>query len=155
MIDTAVGVLNVPELEALVALNVDLAERYQAIADDCDAEPQTRGTAEALAAWRRARARYFREEWAEADRVEAERVEAEREPDLCNGSLGGARPSEPEERPASSRTDDPLRLCTVSASTCEAPPRPGAIALGCRPGLTNEVKSGPRGLAGHARSSSS
>ena len=93
MIETAVGVLNVPELEALVSLNVDLAERYQAIADDRDAEPQTRGTAEALAAWRRERARYFRKECAET-----ERVEAAREPDLCNGSLGGARPPEPEQR---------------------------------------------------------
>ena len=97
MIDTAVGVLNVPELDALVSLNVDLAERYQAIADDRDAEPQTRGTAEALAAWRRARARYFREECAKT-----ERVEAAREPDLCNGSPGGAKPAEREDRPASS-----------------------------------------------------
>jgi hypothetical protein len=71
MIDTDVGILNVPELEALVLLNVDLADLYQAIADDPDAEPQTRQTAEALAAWRRARARYFQHECAETERVEA------------------------------------------------------------------------------------
>jgi hypothetical protein len=98
MIDTAVGVLNVPELEALVSLNVDLAERYQAIADDRDVEPPTRGTAEALAVWRRARARYFQQECAEA-----ERVEAAREPDLCNGSPGGAKPADREDQPASPR----------------------------------------------------
>jgi hypothetical protein len=94
MIDTAVGVLNVPELEALVSLNVDLAEGYQAIADDRDAEPETRQTAQALAAWRRARARYFQEECAET-----ERVEAAREPDLCKCSPGGAGPTEREDRP--------------------------------------------------------
>ncbi len=71
MIDTAVGMLNVPELEALISLNVDLAERYQAIADDPDAEPETRRTAAALAAWRRGRARYFHEECAETEHVEA------------------------------------------------------------------------------------
>lgn len=95
MIDTAVGVLNVPELEALVSLNVDLAGRYQAIADDRDAEPKTRLTAEALAAWRRARARYFQQECAET-----ERFEAAGEAELCNGSLVGARPAEREDRPA-------------------------------------------------------
>lgn len=98
MIDTDVGILNVPELEALVSLSVDLAERYQAIADDPDAEPQTRRTAVALAAWRRARARYFQQECAEA-----ERVEAAREPDLCNGSPGGAKPADREDQPASPR----------------------------------------------------
>ena len=71
MIATAVGILNVPELEALISLNVDLAECYQAIADDPDADPETGRTAEALAAWRRARARYFHEECAETERVEA------------------------------------------------------------------------------------
>jgi hypothetical protein len=71
MIDTAVGVLNVPELEALVSLNTELALRYQEIADDPAGDPQTRQTAEALAGWRRARARYFREECAETERVEA------------------------------------------------------------------------------------
>jgi hypothetical protein len=81
MIDTAVGILNVPELEVLVSLNVDLAERYRAIADDPDAEPETRRTAEALANWRRLRARYFREECAET-----ERVEAAHEPDACTSS---------------------------------------------------------------------
>jgi len=96
MIDTAVGRLNVPELEALVWLNVDLAERYQAIADDRDAEPQARETAQALAAWRRARARYFQEECAET-----ERVEAAGEPDLCRCSPPGPGPAEREERPAS------------------------------------------------------
>ena len=96
MIDTAVGMLNVPELEALVSLNVDLAGRYQAIADDRDAEPQTRLTAEALAAWRRARARYF-----QAECAETERFEAAREPELCNGSLVAAGPAEREDRPAS------------------------------------------------------
>ena len=95
MIDTAVGVLNVPELEALVSLNVDLAEVYQAIADDRAAEPQTRRTAAALAAWRRARARCFQEECAET-----ERVEAAREPDLCNRSLRDVERPEREDRPA-------------------------------------------------------
>jgi hypothetical protein len=59
MIDTDVGILTVPELEALVSLNVDLADRYQTIADDSDAGPEARRTAQALAAWRRRRARYF------------------------------------------------------------------------------------------------
>jgi hypothetical protein len=92
MIDTAVGILNVPELEVLVSLNVDLAGRYQAIADDPDAEPETRRTAEALANWRRLRARYFREECAET-----ERVEAAHEPDACTswGSPVGREPARP------------------------------------------------------------
>ena len=71
MIATAVGILNVPELEALISLNLDLAQCYQAIADDAHAEPGVGRTAEALAAWRRARARYFHEECAETERVEA------------------------------------------------------------------------------------
>jgi hypothetical protein len=96
MIDTAVGMLNVPELEALAWLNVDLAERYQAIADDRDAEPPARQTAQALAAWRRARARYFQEECAET-----ERVEAAREPDLCRSSPRGAGPAAREDQPRS------------------------------------------------------
>jgi hypothetical protein len=89
MIDTDVGVLNVPELETLVSLNVDLADRYQAIADDPDAEPQTRQTAEALAAWRRGRARYFQQECAET-----ERVEAAHESDPCTGVGHGSRPAQ-------------------------------------------------------------
>jgi hypothetical protein len=71
MIETYVGMLNVPELGVLVALNVDLVDRYQAIADDTEAEPETRRIAEALAAWRRGRARYFREECARTERPEA------------------------------------------------------------------------------------
>lgn len=71
MIDTAVGPLTVPELEELVELNLDLAERYQSVADDPDVEPESRQIASALAVWRRARARYFRQESAEAERVEA------------------------------------------------------------------------------------
>ena len=71
MIETAVGILTVPELEAVVALNLDLAERYQAIVDDPDVEPQARQTAAALGAWRRARSRYFREERAETEHFEA------------------------------------------------------------------------------------
>ena len=59
MTETDVGMLNVPELGVLVTLNVDLVDRYQAIADDTEAEPETRRIAEALAAWRRARARYL------------------------------------------------------------------------------------------------
>ena len=120
MIDTAIGMLNVPELEALVSLNVDLAERYRAIADDCDAEPQTRGTAEALAAWRRARARYFQEQCAET-----ERVEAAREPDLCEGSFGGARPGERADQPASPGVrpqpdHNPLAQLAVPPSSVDA-----------------------------------
>jgi hypothetical protein len=94
MIDTAVGTLNVPELEALVSLNVELAGRYQAIADDRDAEPQARQTAQALAVWRRARARYFQEECAET-----ERVEAASEPDLCKLSPASAEPEQCDDRP--------------------------------------------------------
>jgi hypothetical protein len=71
MIHTPIGILNVTELEVLSSLNVDLAERYQAIADDPEGEPETRRIAEALAVWRRARARYFREECAETERLEA------------------------------------------------------------------------------------
>jgi hypothetical protein len=71
MIDTPIGILNVPELEVLISLNVDLGRRYQAIADDPEAEPETRQAAEALAAWRHARAHYFREQCAETERVEA------------------------------------------------------------------------------------
>ena len=59
-----------PELEALVSLNVELAERYQATADDPAVERETRHIAEALAAWRGARARYFNEECAEAEQFE-------------------------------------------------------------------------------------
>jgi hypothetical protein len=75
MIETEVGVLTVPELDALAALNADLAEHYQAIAEDATAAPETRQTAQALAAWRRARARYF-----SAQSAETEAVEAAREP---------------------------------------------------------------------------
>jgi hypothetical protein len=71
MIDTAVGMLTVPELEAMISLNVDLAARYQMVANDPGAEPGTRRTAEALAVWRRARARYFRRECADTELVEA------------------------------------------------------------------------------------
>jgi hypothetical protein len=71
MIDTPVGILNVPELEVLISLNLDVARRYQAIADDPEAEAQTRQIAERVAVWRRARARYFHEECAETERVEA------------------------------------------------------------------------------------
>jgi chromatin segregation and condensation protein Rec8/ScpA/Scc1 (kleisin family) len=73
MIETEVGVLNVPELDALASLNADLADHYQAIAGDATAEPESRQIAQALAAWRRARARYFSEQSAEAEAVEAAR----------------------------------------------------------------------------------
>ena len=96
MIATAVGILNVPELEALISLNVDLAECYQAIADDPDADPETGRTAEALASWRRARARYFREECAETERVEAAH---ELDPSTTLGRVSG--PAEIESRPTS------------------------------------------------------
>ena len=96
MIDTDVGILNVPELEALVSLNVDLADHYQAIADDPDAEPQTRRTAEALAAWRRRRARYFQQECAETERVEAL---DESDPSTALGD--GSRPAQRQDRPTS------------------------------------------------------
>jgi hypothetical protein len=78
MIQTDVGLLTVPELGALISLNVDLAERYQAIADDPDAEPQTRRDAATLAAWRRTRARFFHEAC-----LETERFEAAHELDSC------------------------------------------------------------------------
>ena len=71
MIETAAGILTVPELDVVVALNLDLAERYQAIVEDTDVEPEARQIAAALAAWRRARARYFREECAETEHFEA------------------------------------------------------------------------------------
>jgi len=71
MVETDVGPLTVPELGVLAELNMTLAERYQAIADHADAEPETRRTAQALAAWRRARARYFREQGAWTEREEA------------------------------------------------------------------------------------
>jgi len=71
MIETEVGVLTVPELSVLLELNLDLAEQYQAIASDPEVEPETRRTAEALAAWRRLRAHYFREEWARTESEEA------------------------------------------------------------------------------------
>ena len=96
MIATAVGILNVPELEALISLNLDLAECYQAIADDPDAEPGVGRTAEALAAWRRARARYFHEECAETERVEAAH---ELDPCTTLGRVSG--PAEIEGRPTS------------------------------------------------------
>ena len=96
MIDTAVGILSVPELEALISLNVDLAECYQAIADDPDADPETGRTAEALASWRRARARYFHEECAETERVEAAH---ELDPCTTLGRVSG--PAEIEGRPTS------------------------------------------------------
>lgn len=102
MIDTDVGILNVPELEALVSLSVDLAERYQAIADDPDAEPQTRRTAVALAAWRRARARYFQHECAET-----ERFEAEHESDPCTEFGCGSRPAQTQDGLASPRSPVP------------------------------------------------
>jgi hypothetical protein len=73
MIETEVGVLTVPELDALASLNADLADHYQAIAEGATAEPETRQTARALAAWRRARARYFSEQSAETEAVEAAR----------------------------------------------------------------------------------
>ena len=71
MIETDVGMLTVPELGVLAELNIDLAARYQAIADQPEVEPDTRRTAQALATWRRARARYFREEGAWTEREEA------------------------------------------------------------------------------------
>jgi hypothetical protein len=71
MIDTPIGILNVPELEVLISLNVELGRRYQEIADDPQAEPETRQAAETLAVWRRARARHFHEQCAETERVEA------------------------------------------------------------------------------------
>jgi hypothetical protein len=71
VIETAVGQLTVPELEVLVELNIDLAQRHQLVADDPDVEPESRQIGSALAAWRRARARYFRQESAEAERIEA------------------------------------------------------------------------------------
>ena len=71
MIETAVGQLTVPELEALVGVNLDLAQRYQAVADDPDVEQESRRIGSALADWRRARARYFHQECAEAERLEA------------------------------------------------------------------------------------
>ncbi len=74
MIETRVGALNVPELDALVALNLELADRYQAVADDPEAEAEIRRTAHELAAWRRSRARYFRVEYARTDRIEASRA---------------------------------------------------------------------------------
>ena len=95
MIDTDVGILNVPELEALVSLNVDLADHYQAIADDPDAEPQTRRTAE-RSAWRRRRARYFQQECAETERVEAL---DESDPSTALGD--GSRPAQRQDRPTS------------------------------------------------------
>ena len=42
MTETYIGMLNVPELGVLVALNVDLVDRYQTVADDPEAEPETR-----------------------------------------------------------------------------------------------------------------
>ena len=71
MIETYVGIINAPELEALVSLNDHLADAYQAIADNPEERPETRRTAAALAAWRRGRARYFSEELAHAERLEA------------------------------------------------------------------------------------
>jgi hypothetical protein len=68
MIAMAVGML--PELEAMISLNVDLAARYQVVTNDPDAEPGARRTAATLAVWRRARARYFRGECADTERVE-------------------------------------------------------------------------------------
>jgi hypothetical protein len=110
MIETRVGILNVPELEALVSLNVDLARRYQAIADDMDGEPSTRLTAQALATWRRARARYFQHESAET-----ERVEAADEQERCSRVDLGPRPADTRGPPAG-----PSR--TVSAA-----PRSGGL----------------------------
>ena len=75
MIETRVGALNVPELDALVALNLELADRYQAVADDPEVEAEIRRTAHELAAWRRSRARYFRVEYARTDRIEASRAD--------------------------------------------------------------------------------
>jgi hypothetical protein len=66
--------VTVPELEALVSLNLDVASRYQAVADSLEADPQTRRTASVLAAWRRARAQYFSMECVETERVEAAQV---------------------------------------------------------------------------------
>jgi hypothetical protein len=94
MINTDVGILTVPELEALVSLNVDLVDRYQAIADDPDAELQTRRTAAALAAWRRRRARYFQQECADT-----ERVEAMHESNPSTGQGPSSRPAQPQDRP--------------------------------------------------------
>jgi hypothetical protein len=71
MIDTDLGLLNVPELDALASLNANLADHYQAIADAATSEPETRRTAEALAAWRRRRARYFSEQSAATEAIEA------------------------------------------------------------------------------------
>lgn len=107
MIHTDVGLLNVPELEALVLLNIDLAYRYQAIADDPDAEPQTRRTAEALAAWRRGRVRYFQQECAET-----ERVEAAHESDLSTGFGHGSRPAQ---APGSADPGSPVSAAPRSA----------------------------------------
>jgi hypothetical protein len=48
MIETEVGVLTVPELDALASLNADLAEHYQAIAEDATAEPESRQIAQVV-----------------------------------------------------------------------------------------------------------
>jgi hypothetical protein len=116
MIDTDVGILNVPELEALASLNVDLAERYQAIADDPDAEPHTRRTAVALAAWRRSRARYFQQECAET-----ERVEAVYESDPCTGFGRGSRPAQTHDRPAGPGSPVPAAPRSDGPRTAEPP----------------------------------
>ena len=116
MIDTDVGILTVPELEALVSLNVDLAERYQAIADDPDAEPQTRRTAVTLAAWRRARARYFQQECAET-----EQFEAVHESDPCTEFGRGSRPAQTQDRPASPRSPVPAAPRSDGPRTAEPP----------------------------------
>jgi hypothetical protein len=70
LIEIEVGLVNVPEFAGLVLLNSELADCYQRIAHD-EQDLGTRQTAEALASWRRVRARGFRERWAEAERVEA------------------------------------------------------------------------------------
>ena len=121
MIDTAVGILNVPELEALISVNVELAARYQVVVDDPDAEPGTRRTAEALAAWRRARARYFH---GECD--ETERVEAAHELDPGTSFGGASGPVETEDRLVSGGS-------TVYSAPSSGAPR-AAVHPSLRPG---------------------
>ena len=116
MIDTDIGILNVPELEALVSLNIDLAERYQATADDPEAEPETRRTAVALAAWRRSRARYFQQECAET-----ERVEAVNESDRCTGFDRGSRPAQTQDQPVGPGSPVPAAPRSDGPRTTEPP----------------------------------
>ncbi len=70
MIDTPQGPLTLPELEALIGVNLDLAWQYRAAAAAAD-DADTRVIATTLASWRQARARMFAGEAADAERLEA------------------------------------------------------------------------------------